>query len=331
MNNMIKQRLELLKNKSLAISCVIPCFNEAEIIIVFLRELICHVEKITDNFKLIIIDDGSSDDTVDQILNFKQSASLKYAPNIKLIQLSRNFGKEIALFAGIECASCDPNNAATILIDADCQHPITLISTMLDHWSNGFDMVYGIRNNRADEPWLKRILTKWFYGLMQSITKINIIANAGDFRLLDQKVVTALAACKEHNRFTKGLYAWVGFKSYGIEFKAYHRTSGTSTFGIKNLTDLAITGIISFSDIPLRILSLIGLCISGIAFTYALYMIIKTTIYGIEVPGYLSLMIAIIFFGGIQLFSIGIVGEYIARIFNEVKNRPHYIIQNIFD
>lgn len=325
----MQQRCELLQNKNLSISCVVPCFNEEAVINIFLLELISQLQDITNNFQLIIIDDGSSDQTVKQILNFKQS-HYQFCHRIKLIELSRNFGKEIALFAGIEYISNDLNNAVTILIDADLQHPITLIPTMLQYWANGFDMVYGIRNNRNDEAWLKRMLTKWFYRLMHCMTKINIISNAGDFRLLDQKVVTALAKCKEYNRFTKGLYAWVGFDSYGIEFKANKRKIGKSTFGFKTLANLAITGIISFSDIPLRICSLLGLVISGMAFVYALFMIIKTTIYGIDVPGYLSLMVAIIFFGGIQLLSVGILGEYIARIFNEVKQRPPYIIKNIF-
>jgi glycosyltransferase involved in cell wall biosynthesis len=325
----MQQRCELLQNKNLSISCVIPCFNEEAVINIFLLELVNQLQEITSNFQLILIDDGSSDQTVEQILNFKKS-HYQFCHGIKLIQLSRNFGKEIALFAGIEYISNDLNNAVTILIDADLQHPITLIPTMLQYWANGFDMVYGIRNNRNDETWLKRMLTKWFYRLMHCITKINIISNAGDFRLLDQKVVTALAKCKEYNRFTKGLYAWVGFNSYGIEFKANKRKIGKSTFGLKTLANLAITGIISFSDIPLRIWSLLGLVISSMAFIYALFMIIKTTIYGIDVPGYLSLMIAIIFFGGIQLLSVGILGEYIARIFNEVKQRPRYIIKNIF-
>lgn len=330
MDNNIQQRLTLLKQKQLSISCIIPCFNEAEIIQDFLKALIEQLQQITNNFQLIIIDDGSLDNTIQQIIDLKKSLPLNN--KIKLIQLSRNFGKEIALFAGIEyIANNNSNNLVTIIIDADGQHPIELIPTMVEYWSNGFDMVYGIRNNRNDESFLKRILTKWFYTLMHCITKINITANAGDFRLLDHKIVTALSKCKEKNRFTKGLYAWVGFRSHGIEFKASKRTTGKSTFGIKNLTNLAITGIISFSDIPLRIWSLLGLFISSISFIYALFMIIKTTIYGIDVPGYLSLMVAIIFFGGIQLFSVGILGEYIARIFNEVKNRPHYIIKNIFD
>lgn len=327
----MQQRCESLQNKNLPIYCVVPCFNEAAVISIFILELINQLQEITNNFELVIIDDGSSDHTSEQILNFKQSHN-QFCHCITLIQLSRNFGKEIALFAGIEYVSNELNNdvnAVTILIDADLQHPITLIPTMLQYWANGFDMVYGIRNNRNDETWLKRMLTKWFYRLMHCITKINIISNAGDFRLLDQKVVTALAKCKEYNRFTKGLYAWVGFNSYGIEFKANKRTIGKSTFGLKNLANLAITGIISFSDIPLRIWGLLGLVISSVSFIYALFMIIKTTIYGIDVPGYLSLMIAIIFFGGIQLLSVGILGEYIARIFNEVKQRPHYIIKDI--
>ncbi|MGD0465415.1 MAG: glycosyltransferase family 2 protein [Gammaproteobacteria bacterium] len=318
-----------LHNKKLSISCIIPCFNESEIIQDFLTSLINQLKQITHNFKLIIIDDGSIDETYQAILNFKLYELSKNIP-IKLIQFSKNFGKEAALLAGLDAANIE-QSTVTIIIDADFQHPVDLIPTFLEHWANGADMVYGIRSNRNDESWIKRILTKSFYTLLNASTKVNITANAGDFRLLDQKTVSALIQCKEKNRFTKGLYAWVGFKGVGIEFQALPRKKGQSTFSLKNLTELAITGITSFSNVPLRIWGLVGLCISSIAFLYALLIIIKTIIYGIDLPGYASLMIAIMFFGGIQLFSIGILGEYIAKIFTEVKQRPSYIIKNILE
>ena len=323
------QKNYALHNKTLPISCVIPCFNESEAIQDFLIALINKLQQITSNFKLIIIDDGSIDDTYQVILNFKLSELYKNFP-IKLIQFSKNFGKEAALLAGLDAANIEPS-AVTIIIDADFQHPIDLIPTLLEQWANGADMVYGIRNNRDDESWIKRIFTKSFYAILNASTQVNITANAGDFRLLDQKTVLALIQCKEKNRFTKGLYAWVGFKSIGIEFQVNPRKKGKSTFSLKKLTELAITGITSFSNVPLRIWGLVGLCIASIAFSYALIIVIKTIIYGVDLPGYASLMIAIMFLGGIQLFSIGILGEYIAKIFTEVKQRPNYIIKNTFE
>ena len=325
----IKQRYEILSSKKLSISCIIPCFNEAAVIQDFLIALIKELQQITSNFKLIIIDDGSLDNTSKIVLDFKQSEVYKNNV-IKLIQFSKNFGKEAALLAGLDAVASE-NYATTIIIDADFQHPITLIPTFLEHWVNGYDMIYGIRSNRNDESWLKKNLTKWFYTLINTNADVNITANAGDFRLLDQKVVLALTQCKEKNRFTKGLYAWVGFKNIGIKFQQQPRLKGNSTFCLKNLTELAITGITSFSNLPLRIWGFIGLCISSISLLYALFIIIKTITYGIDVPGYTSLIVAIMFFGGIQLFSIGMLGEYIARIFIEVKQRPNYIIKSIFD
>jgi polyisoprenyl-phosphate glycosyltransferase len=324
----INQKLPHNKKRSIAI--IIPCFNEAEIIKDFLTALINQLEKIINyDFKLIIIDDGSVDNSYQAIVDFKESH--KYDSYfIKIIQFSKNFGKEAALLAGLESV-VSSNHAATIIMDADFQHPITLIPIFLEHWVNGIDIVYGIRSNRNDESWFKQIITKLFYNIMKLITKVNIVPNAGDFRLLDRKVVLALIQCKEKNRFTKGLYAWVGFKSYGIEFKAQSRLKGHSSFGLKKLTELAITGITSFSNVPLRIFSVIGLFIAGLSFLYALFIATKVIIYGIDVPGYASLIIAIIFFGGIQLLSIGILGEYVAKIFIEVKQRPNYIIKNIVD
>lgn len=320
LNETTKLRNKLLTDKSIKLSCIIPTHNESETIIDFLNTLAQKISTYTENFELIVVDDGSTDDTVE--LLFKNNIS-----KTKLIKLSRNFGKETALTAGLEYASGD----ATILIDADFQHPIDTIDEFIRLWSNGYDMVYGVRKNRNDESRLKRKLTQSFYKIMQKITNINIIPNAGDFRLLDKKVVNSLNSCHERARFMKGLYAWVGFKSTGVIFEVVERKAGTSSWSFGKLTELAITGITSFSNIPLRVWSFIGFIISAMSFGYACYQITVTMIYGVDVPGYSSLMVAIMFFGGVQLMSIGILGEYIARIFNEVKQRPKYIIESTFE
>lgn len=317
LNDTSAQRKLMLANKQVKISCVIPAHNEELTIIDFIGSLGNKISQYTDNYELIIVDDGSKDNTVDLLLEHK-------IPKTKLIKLSRNFGKETALSAGLAMVDGD----FTILIDADFQHPIGTIDEFINHWRLGYDMCYGVRNNRDNESRIKRKLTNSFYKLMQKITNIDIVPNAGDFRLLDSKVVKSLNSCNERTRFMKGLYAWVGFKSIGVNFDVSERKAGTSSWSFTKLTELAITGITSFSNIPLRVWSFVGFIISTLSFGYACYQILVTMLYGVDVPGYSSLMVAIMFFGGVQLMSIGILGEYIARIFNEVKQRPKYIIED---
>jgi glycosyltransferase involved in cell wall biosynthesis len=304
-------------NKKFFLSCIIPVYNEQTGIAKFISELEHYVKSLTNFYELILIDDGSNDGTSNIIESF--TANQK----IKLIQLSRNFGKEIAISVGLEHCQGD----IAIILDSDFQHPFNLLPVFLQHWHNGYDMVFGIRENRDNETKLKRTLTKGFYKLINLLTKEKIIPNAGDFRLLDRKVIDALNACEERTRFMKGLYAWVGFTNIGVPFKVPQRQLGKSAWHFNNLAELAITGITSFSNVPLRVWSFIGLMISCSSFLFAVYMICKTLMYGVDLPGYPSLMVAIMFFGGIQLLSIGILGEYIARIFNEVKHRPKYIIR----
>lgn len=299
------------------LSCIVPVYNEQTGIAKFIQELENYLKSLVNFYEIILVDDGSTDSTANIIEAFSGNQK------IKLIQLSRNFGKEIAISVGLEYCQGD----VAIILDSDFQHPFNLIPLFLEHWYKGYDMVYGIRENRDSETLLKRCLTKLFYKLMHSLTKEKIVPNAGDFRLLDRKVIDALNACEERNRFMKGLYAWVGFSSIGVPFLVPKRQTGKSTWHFNNLAELAITGITSFSNVPLRIWSCIGLVVSGISFAYALFMICKTLIFGVDLPGYPSLMVAIMFFGGVQLLSVGILGEYIARIFNEVKHRPKYIIK----
>lgn len=299
------------------ISCVVPVLNEESIIAVFLKKLNQTLCDIGGEHEIIVVDDGSDDQTVAKVEELSKLFS------IKLLCLSRHFGKEAALMAGMAHAKGD----VVILIDADFQHPLELISTFIHLWCEGYDMVYGIRSNRQADGRAKQILIHLFYWLMQRITNINIPANAGDFRLLDRKMVNDLLKLPEKTRFTKGLCAWIGYKSIGVHYQAIERAHGKTSWRFKNLTELALTGITSFSDLPLRIWSVIGFIISFVAFLYAIYIVTVTLLYGADLPGFPTLIVAIMFLGGIQLLSIGILGEYIARIFTEVKQRPAYLIE----
>lgn len=316
-------RSQLIEKKEVFISCVVPLYNEEANVIIFFEKLQAFLRSITNTFEIIAVDDGSRDTTVEKIKAF----SSDYC--VKLIRFSRNFGKESALTAGLEYSSGD----VVIMLDADFQHPLDVLPLFLKEWSQGYDMVYGVRENRDNESRSKRGFAHLFYWLMAKITQIDIPNNAGDFRLLDRKVVATLNNMKEHTRFMKGLYAWVGFKKIGVPYVVQERAAGKSSWGFIKLTELAITGITSFSNVPLRIWGFIGFVISTISLIYALYIIGITLIYGADLPGFPTLAAAIMFFGGIQLLSIGILGEYIARIFTEVKMRPNYIIdeKNGFD
>ncbi|MCW5590409.1 MAG: glycosyltransferase family 2 protein [Legionellales bacterium] len=310
MNN--STRSQQLANKTVFISALVPAHNEQAVIGDFLPALIASLEDLTHHFEIIVIDDGSKDDTLALARTFP----------IKILSFSRNFGKEIAITAGLEHAKGD----VIIIIDCDFQHPLQYLPTFLQHWADGNDMVYGIRDNREHESYLKRKFTQAFYALMQKITQTQLPANAGDFRLLNRNVVNAINQCREYHRFMKGLYAWVGFKTIGIPYTAEERKAGQSSWHFRKLLELAITGITSFSSIPLRAWGIIGLIISAISFTYALFILIKTLLFGVDVPGFATITVAVMFFGGIQLLSIGILGEYIGRIFDEVKHRPKYFI-----
>jgi len=312
----IQEREQAIQHRSLYISCIVPVYNEGALVETFFPALAEALGKLTDRFEVIVIDDGSRDDTVFRLQQLPKECS------IKLIALSRNFGKEIALTAGLEHCSGE----VAILMDADFQHPIETLPVFIKHWGDGYDMVYGVRNNRQTESVIKRNFANLFYWLMAKITKIDIPSNAGDFRLLDCKVVSALNSFQERSRFMKGLYAWVGFKKIAVPFEVRDRAAGQSTWGLRKLTELAITGITSFSDIPLRVWGVVGFIISTIALIYAIYFVTYTLIYGVDSPGFPSLIVAVLFLGGIQLLSIGILGEYIARIFTEVKQRPKYLI-----
>jgi glycosyltransferase involved in cell wall biosynthesis len=298
------------------ISFIIPIYNEAEQIAHFIATLASEIIKHTPLYEIIIVDDGSADhslEIVSQLIG-------KYP--LKALSFSRNFGKEIALTAGLEHAEGD----IAILMDADFQHPFGTIKIFLDKWQEGYDMVYGVRTSRENESWLKKKFTRFFYGLSSHLSEVSIPVDAGDFRLVNRKIIDALKKMPEHNRFMKGLYAWVGFKSIGVPFVVQDRVAGKSHWTFARLLGLGLNGLFSFSNLPLRVWSLIGLIISGISFIYALWIVFTVLYFGIDLPGFATLTVAIMFFGGIQLLSIGILGEYIGRIFTEVKRRPNYLI-----
>lgn len=299
------------------LSCVIPAYNESAHLKSFVEQLFKTLSLLTQEIEIIIVNDGSNDDT-EQVIK----TLLPHYP-IHYMALSRNFGKEAALSAGIDASTGD----VTLLIDGDFQHPLTLIPEMVTLWQSGYDMVYGVITDRSNEPKLKQIGTNFLYKLLNhGHTKFDIPLNAGDFRLMDRVVVDALRQLPERNRFMKGLYAWVGFKTVALPFTPAHRASGQSSFNLTSLFRLAVTGITSFTTLPLKISGIVGLLISFLSMLYGIYIGIDTLMSGNKVPGWTTLAIGLMFFSGIQLMLIGILGEYIGQVYEEVKNRPVYIV-----
>jgi len=304
-----------LRPNPFKLSVVVPCYNEGAHLKEFISALKTAVSPITNNYEIIIINDGSKDNTRLHALQLITTGNIRY------LEFSRNFGKEAALMAGIDYATGD----ATLLIDADFQHPLEKIPEMAELWSSGYEMIYGVIENRQGETLTKRLGTSLLYKLLNT-SDILIPENAGDFRWLDRKVVKALKNLPERNRFMKGLYAWVGFKSIAIPFALRDRPSGISTFNTGRLIKLGMAGLTSFSAAPLQLWIGIGALISFLALVYGAYVIVDTVIYGNAVSGWPTLTVALMLFSGIQLLSIGILGEYIGRIFTEVKQRPLYVI-----
>lgn len=307
----------MLRPNPFRLSVVVPCYNEGAHLKAFIEALKNAVIPITSNYEIILINDGSNDNTRENSLPLIANGNIRY------LEFSRNFGKEAALMAGIDHATGD----ATLLIDADFQHPLDKLAEMAELWKSGYEMVYGVVANRKGESVSKRLGTRLLYKLLNT-SDIAIPENAGDFRWLDRKVVNALKNLPERNRFMKGLYAWVGFKSVAIPFEPKNRESGKSTFSMGRLIKLGMSGLTSFSAAPLQLWIGIGALISFLALVYGAYVIVDTVIYGNAVSGWPTLTVALMLFSGIQLLSIGILGEYIGRIFTEVKQRPLYVISD---
>lgn len=300
-----------------SISCVVPAYNEAPSLAGLIDQVLTTLTTLSREVELIVVDDGSGDDTATVMRGVCEAH-----PQVVYLKLSRNFGKEPALTAGIEAARGD----VVVLMDGDGQHPVSLVPDMLSKWRDGVDVVYAIRRTRNDQSNLQITLTGWFYKLVNLGNRVKIPANAGDFRLMDRKVVDALKRLPERNRFMKGLYAWVGFNSTAIDYEPLPRLDGKSNFGLRGSLALAFTGILAFSIAPLRALTITGFLLSMIALGYGLWVVGEYFITGIAVPGYATIVVGMMFFSGIQLLSIGILSEYVGRIYEEVKQRPNYLV-----
>lgn len=299
-----------------AVSVVVPAFNEAGNLPTLLTNVTATLRSITERWEVIIVDDGSNDSTP------LVMAPWLTTPGVRYVRLSRNFGKEAALSAGIDRSGGD----VVVLMDADGQHPVSLLASMIETWRAGADMVSAVRRSRADEPLVKRLGTRLFYRLANAGSPVHIPEDAGDFRLMDRQVVEALKSLPERNRFMKGLYAWVGFDTRTIAYTPRPRQCGRSTFSMGRLLRLAVTGITAFSNMPLRVWSGTGAMIAVGALGYGAWVVVEHFYEGHPVPGYATLVAGLMFFSGVQLLSIGILGEYVGRIFEEVKQRPVYLI-----
>jgi glycosyltransferase involved in cell wall biosynthesis len=300
------------------LSVVAPAYNEEKNLPAFLAAIVPVLEGIGEPFEIVFVDDGSRDGTLGML-----AAAASQDKRIKVIGLARNFGKDIALSAGIAHATGN----AVIPIDCDLQHPVELIPQFVAKWREGYDMVVGVRSKRDEEGWTRRTLSKWYYKILKSMTPVEIPPNAGDFRLIDRKVVDVIAKMPERHRFMKGIFAWPGFKVASIDFQAAPRPSATrSTWSFFKLWRFALDGLFSFTTAPLKLWTYVGVASAFGAFVYLMITVIQKLFWGIKAPGYASLLIVMLFLGGLLLISNGIQGEYIARIFEEVKGRPLFVI-----
>lgn len=307
----------------LELSLVIPVFNEAATIDLF-------IARINDVFKhealigleLVFVNDGSTDTTLELLLERQKSD-----PRIRIVDLSRNFGKEAALTAGLQSAS----GQAVVPIDVDLQDPPEVILQMIARWREGYEVVLGHRVSRNHDSWAKQVSANWFYRLHNKIADQPLPENVGDFRLMDRCVVDALQTLPESRRFMKGLFAWVGFRTTYVDYERPERVAGETKFNGWRLWNFALEGITSFSTEPLRIWTYLGLFVSLVSFSFAIFIVLRTLISGVDLPGYASLMVAVTFLGGLQLIGIGVLGEYLGRTYIESKRRPVYLVRRVYN
>ena len=303
------------------VTLLIPCYNEEESI-PYMRDAL--VKLMNDNtryqWEVLFINDGSRDRTLSLLEHLHQQDK-----RFCYVSLSRNFGKEAAMLAGFDHARGD----AVIIMDADLQHPPQVIPQMLAAWEEGYDDVYGKRLSRGRESWLRRKLSMSYYRLLQRMAHVDILPNVGDFRLLDRRCIEVLKQLRETERYTKGLYCWIGFNKKEVPFETQDRVAGKSTWSYRQLIGLAIDGIMSFTTAPLRISAILGIVVSIAAFIYMCAVLVKTLFWGEPVAGYPTIVVLVLFLGGVQLISLGIVGEYLGKTFMEVKNRPVYVVDKM--
>ena len=303
------------------ITIIVPCYNEAEVIPRFYEAVTAATAAVEDCvFSYLFIDDGSRDGTLDAIRTLADAHD-----NVRYLSFTRNFGKEPAMMAGLDFADGD----AVLIMDADLQHPPALIPAMVAAWRAGYDDVCGKRTDRKDETFLKRTMANFFYRSMQAVSRFTLQRDVGDFRLLDHRCVAALRLLRENQRFTKGLFTWVGFKKKEIPFQVQPRAAGKTTWSYLALLSLAVEGITSFTTAPLRLTTVLGLIVSALALCYMVVVLIDALVYGDPVAGYPTLMTVLLFLGGVQLLSLGIIGEYLGRVFTESKQRPCYLIDEL--
>ena len=300
-----------------SVSCVIPAFNEAASLGSTVATMLSTLPPLFGRVELIVVDDGSSDATASIAAQLAQQH-----PELVLLRLSRNFGKEAALTAGMDAASGE----VVLLMDADGQHPPALVAPMLQGWRDGADVVYGVRTLRLDQSQWHVRLANLFYRLINWGSAIDIPPGAGDFRLMDRRVVDALKALPERNRFMKGFYAWVGFKSLALDYDPLPRANGSTHFGLRGAFRLAMTGMLAFSTAPLRALTVIGFLLAVASMGYGAWVIFEYFYWGITAPGFATIVVAMMFLSGIQLLSMGVLAEYVGRIYDEVKRRPIYLV-----
>ncbi|CDQ12362.1 bactoprenol glucosyl transferase [Acidithiobacillus ferrivorans] len=302
----------------MTVSIIIPCHNESGNLETLYTRIRAVMEQTGESWEMICVNDGSSDDTLLQLIALHSQDK-----RVKIIDLSRNFGKEAALTAGLDATLSD----AAIPLDADLQDPPELIPELLAQWREGFDVVNAVRLSRTGESWLKRASAHVFYRIVNRMSEVEIPPDTGDFRLLSRPVLDALQALPERRRFMKGLFAWVGFRSTNIYYHRAPRHSGKTTWNYWQLWNFAVEGITSFSQVPLQLAAYLGFLVSLLAFLYAIWLIISTIVYGNPVKGYPSIMVTLLFLSGVQLMALGVIGEYLGRIYEESKQRPVYLVK----
>jgi len=306
-----------IPESKIELSVIVPMYNEENNIDPFFERLLALLNQLNQQYEIICINDGSTDNTMDRLIKYHQIDS-----RIKIINFSRNFGKETALTAGLSYS----RGKAVIPIDADLQDPPEMIEPLLAKWREGYDVVYAVRTKRHGEIWLKRLTAHMFYKIINLFSETPIPKNTGDFRLMDRRVVEVLNQIPERTRFMKGLFAWVGFKQVGLNYERQPRHLGETKWNLWKLWNFALDGITLFSTAGLKFWSYVGITISTLAFLYAIFLIFRTLLVGRDVPGYASIMVSVLFLGGLQLISLGILGEYLGRVYAEVKHRPLFIV-----